>query len=182
MFTLEDKELLVRLAAQAAVALENARLYHMAQMRAQELNAIFESIADGVTQVDHQGTILRENGTARHLREQLQDCIHGKQAIENLLHIPMQRALNGEKTQGFEVSIEDDHNETRQYIVNASPLRSMGTPSGTLHLEHVTNEHTPAEALPTGAVVVWHDVTEARHLLTERRIYAETETRRRFYN
>jgi signal transduction histidine kinase len=175
-FTLEDKELLVGLAAQAAVALENARLYHMAQMRAQELNAIFESIADGVTLVDRQGTILRENGTARHLREQLQDCIHGNQAIENLLHTPALRALNGEKTLGIEVSIEDADNETRQYIINASPLRPMGTPSGTLQLEHATSEQT--EAISTGAVVVWHDVTEARRLQTERHIYAETETRR----
>ena len=47
-FTQEDEALLVGLAAQAAVALENARLYRAAQMRAQELNTIFESIADGI--------------------------------------------------------------------------------------------------------------------------------------
>ncbi len=177
-FTLEDKELLVGLAAQAAVALENAHLYHLVQTRAQELNAIFESIADGVTLVDRQGTILRENGTAWYLREQLENSPHGKQAIENLLHIPALRVLNGEKAQGIEVSIEDAHNETRHYIINASPLRPTGTPSGTLQLERTENELTNADDLPAGAVVVWHDVTEARSLQIERRIYAETETRR----
>jgi two-component system phosphate regulon sensor histidine kinase PhoR len=177
-FTLEDKELLVGLAAQAAVALENARLYHTAQMRAQELNAIFESIADGVTLVDRQGTILRENGTAQLLRTQLQTCVTGERAINDLLHIPAIRALNGEKAQGIEVSIKVAHNETRQYVVNASPLRPMGTPSGTLQLDWVAGKLVQDDDLPTGAVVVWHDVTEARRLLTERRIFAETETRR----
>ena len=67
-FTPEDEEVLVGLAAQAAVALENARLYHAAQVQAQELDAIFESIADGVTLVDDQGGIRRENGAARRTR------------------------------------------------------------------------------------------------------------------
>jgi two-component system phosphate regulon sensor histidine kinase PhoR len=176
-FTPEDKELLVGLAAQAAVALENARLYHTAQMRAQELNAIFESIADGVTLINNHGTILRENRTARLLREQLQEYPHGKQAIDNMLHTPAQRALNGEKAQGIEVTVADGHDESRQYVVHASPLRIMGSSSGTLQFER--SEHTlhNGEAVPTGAVVVWHDVTEARRLLAERRTHAETETR-----
>ncbi len=177
-FTPDDKELLVGLAAQAAVALENARLYHMTQMRAQELNAIFESIADGVTLVDSQGTILRENSTARLLRTQLQQSVHGAQSIENMLHIPAQRALNSEKAQGIEISIEDIDKEKRQYVINASPLRVTSTSSGSLHLDRSECEMKETETLPTGAVVVWHDVTEARRLLSERRIHAETETRR----
>jgi signal transduction histidine kinase len=175
-FTPDDKELLVGLAAQAAVALENARLYHMLQMRAQELNAIFESIADGVTLVDRQGNIRRENSTARHLREQLQASLHGKQAIEDMLHTPALHALNSKVAQNIEVSVEDAHNETRRYIINASPLTTTGTTSGTLHLERTESNQTQTNA--EGAVVVWHDVTEARRLQTERRIHAETETRR----
>jgi two-component system phosphate regulon sensor histidine kinase PhoR len=175
-FTPDDKELLVGLAAQAAVALENARLYHIVQMRAQEFNAIFESITDGVTQVDRQGNIRRENSTARHLREQLQETFQGKQAIEDLLHAPALKALDGETVQGIEVSFTDAHNEVKYYIINVSPLVSIGTPSGTLHLEHVENNLKSGSA--EGAVVVWHDVTEARRLLTERRIHSETETRR----
>ena len=175
-FTPDDKELLVGLSAQAAVALENSRLYHMAQIRAQELKEVFESITDGVTQMNRQGAIVRENATARQLREQLQAGPHGKQAIEILLHIPTMRALNAEEAQGIEVSVEDEHNETRHYIINASPLRSAGTPSGSLRLERSENSQERSNA--DGAVVVWHDVTEARRLLTERRIHAETETRR----
>src|SRR5207247_3559848 len=51
-FTQDDEVLLVGIAAQAAVALENARLYSAAQEQAQELDAIFESIIDGVALVD----------------------------------------------------------------------------------------------------------------------------------
>src|SRR6266571_724366 len=47
-FTPEHEQVLMGLASQASVALENARLYRLTQMRAQELNAIFESITDGV--------------------------------------------------------------------------------------------------------------------------------------
>ncbi len=72
-FTQADEDVLVGLAAQAAVALENARLYHAAQVQAQELDAIFESIADGVTLVDDQGGILRENSAARRMREAVQE-------------------------------------------------------------------------------------------------------------
>ena len=87
-FSDEDEALLAGLAAQAAVALENARLYRASQMQAQELDAIFERIADGVTLLDGHGTLLRENSTARRLREQLHASPKGEQAIEALLHTP----------------------------------------------------------------------------------------------
>ncbi len=176
-FTSEDEALLAGLAAQAAVALENARLYRMAQMRAQELNAIFESIADGVTLVDRQGNILRENGTARRLREQLQGSSNGQQAIESLLHRPALRALNGEDEQGIEVTVEDANKELREYIVNASPLRPATNSSGPLQYEQSAGSSQPPAAA-SGAVVVWHDVTETRRLQIEQREHAETEARR----
>ena len=70
-FTQDDEALLVGIAAQAAVALENARLYSAAQAQAQELDAIFESIIDGVALVDDAGKVLRENKTAHHLLKTL---------------------------------------------------------------------------------------------------------------
>lgn len=175
-FTAEDEELLVGLAAQAAVALENARLYRTAQMRAQQLDAIFESIADGVTLVDRRGNILRENGTARHLRELLDTCPEGERSEEALLHAPAQRALNGETVQDSTTVVVDSGNETREYLVNASPLRQPITSSGSLSELH--DSTNPAQDTVSGAVVVWHDVTETRRLLIERQIFAETEARR----
>src|SRR6185312_12888217 len=67
-FSADDETLLVGLATQAAIALENARLYRAARAQAQELDAIFESISDGITLVDRQGHMLRENAAARRLR------------------------------------------------------------------------------------------------------------------
>ena len=157
-FTQDDEALLVGLAAQAAVALENARLYRLAQRRAQELNAIFESIADGVTVMDHQRTIVRENGAARQLREQLKDTPEGERVVEALLYTPARHALNGEAVVDLPLSVVDSHNETREYLVNASPLRLLAT--GHLSQKNDTT-NTPQNGI-FGAVVTWHDVTERR--------------------
>ena len=171
-FTPDDEMLLVALAAQAAVAIENARLYAAAQMRAQELNAIFESIADGITLIDQHGNMLRENQNARHLREQLAQSADGPHALEALLHTPAHHALNGEIEHDLSVTVVDEQKELREYIVNASPL----------HLPHRSTPASPAEnetqTHVLGAVVVWHDITESRRLIVERRVHAETEARR----
>jgi len=177
-FTQDDEALLVGLAAQAAIALENARLYRTAQMRAQELDAIFESIADGVTLVDPNGRIVRENRSAQRLRESLGDTPESEQAARALLHAPAQHALSGTPGQDNAVTVVDTHQETHEYIVTASPLRPLSTSSGPL----LRSEHTAngSQSSVSGAVVVWHDVTEARRLLIEQRIHAETEARRAF--
>ncbi len=157
-FTRDDEALLVGLAAQAAVALENAQLYRLAQRRAQELNAIFESIADGVTVMDHQRTIVRENGAARRLREQLKDTPEGERVVEALLYTPARHALNGKAVEDLPLSVVDSHNETREYLVNATPLRLLTT--GPLSQKNDTM-NTPQNGV-FGAVVTWHDATERR--------------------
>ncbi len=176
-FTKEDEVLLVGLAAQASIALENARLYRAAQMRARELNAIFESIADGVALVDNEGNILRENSIARHLRELLKESPEGQHTTTTVFQAPARYALNGELVQGVAVTVVDDaRKEWHEYTVNATPLRVPNTLSSPLS----QNANQPAGDQETisGAVVVWRDVTEARRLLIERRIHAETEARR----
>ncbi len=156
-FTAEDEMLLVGLAAQATVALENARLYRTMQMRVQELNAIFESIADGVTLVNGQEQILRENKTARRLREQVQGSPESAQIMEALLHIPAHTALSNEGVQNTTVTLHDLYHEVREYLVTASPLY-LSPHSGSLSRH--ASENSPAGH--AGAVVVWHDVTERR--------------------
>ncbi|HEY6410065.1 MAG TPA: GAF domain-containing protein, partial [Ktedonobacteraceae bacterium] len=175
-FTQEDETLLVGLAAQAAVALENARLYRAAQMRAWELNAIFESITDGIALVDNQGNILRENSTARRLRELLKARSEDQHATAAIFRTPTHYNPNSELAQGIEVTVVDEHKERRDYTVNTTPLRVPNTLSGPL--PHIADQHTSDQEIISGAVVVWHDVSEARRLLIERRIHAETEVRR----
>jgi two-component system phosphate regulon sensor histidine kinase PhoR len=184
-FTQDDEALLVGIAAQAAIALENARLYSSAQEQAQELDAIFESIIDGVALVDDEGKVLRENKTAHQLLKAL-----GKntEVAENLLRRVAAYALNGDIDMSIPITVIDGSKEEHEYLVSASPLRQPTAGSGPLPaveespvLEsdmqantRTTNSHN----VPNGAVVVWHDVTEARKLLLERQAHAETEARR----
>jgi signal transduction histidine kinase len=175
-FTHEDEIVLAGLAAQAAVALENVQWYRTAQMRAQELDAIFESIADGVTLVDPQGNMLRENGAARRLRERLQGTPEGGQTAEALLSTPARRALSGDAVQESTVRVDDQCSETREYLVTASPLGLPTSPADLLSPGEGSTDH--ARHPVAGAVVIWRDVTESRRLLIEQRVHVETEARR----
>jgi len=161
-FTQEDEIMLVGLAAQAAVALENVRWYRTARMRAQELDVVFESIADGVTLVDSQGKMVRENEAARQLRERLQKAPEGERATEAFLHAAAQSALSGEMMQERMIRVDDQHGETREYLVTASPLRLLPPPAAAEGGDH---ESCPASIV--GAVVVWHGETEARRALLQ---------------
>ncbi|GAC1398075.1 MAG: hypothetical protein NVSMB49_05220 [Ktedonobacteraceae bacterium] len=172
IFTHDDEMLLVALATQAAVAIENARLYAAVHMRAQELNAIFESITDGITLVDQQGNTLRENQNARHLRELLATSADGTHALEALLHAPARHALHGEMEHDVSVTVVDEQKELREYVVNASPLRPSQVSTDISQVENGTQKSV------SGAVIVWRDVTETRRLMIERRVHVETEARR----
>ncbi len=188
-FTQEDETLLVGLAAQAAVALEHARLYRMAELRAQELDATVERIADGVTLVDEHGTILRDNTAARRLREELERQPAGAQALQSLLHGPARRALSGQTQEAVAVVLQDGQQQRRVYVVTASPLRlprltldppALNQPALQDNGGKGTPPQRPAETSRgvSGAVVVWHDSTQEEQLLVEQRLRAETEARR----
>jgi signal transduction histidine kinase/GAF domain-containing protein len=184
-FTHDDEVLLVGLAAEAAVALENARLYSSAQAQAQELDAIFESIADGIALVDDEGRILRENRTAHRLLKALGN---DAESTEELLRTAASHALGGEGEQSMPVTVVDAAKEAREYHVSASPLRQPAAGSGPLKEQEVHDTSRSSkqrvsltsnpQELPSGAVVVWHDVTEAHRLLQERQAHAETEAQR----
>ncbi len=173
-----DEDILVGLAAQASVAIENARLYHATQAQAQELQAIFESIADGVTLVDLNGRIVRENLSARNLRQRLDNSVEGKQSLEKLLHAPARRALMGIGEQDHSVSVYDEHNDHREYVIHASPLHTVSSTLGENSTQQLEGYYQPRPV--SGAVVVWHDVTEVRRLQYERRLYEQAEAQRVF--
>ena len=174
-FNEEDESLLVGLATEAAIALENARLFSAAQTQARELDTIFESITDGIALVDEDGQVVRENRTARRLRERLESSEKEAPQRSQTARWPWQQPANRDSEQGEQVAIADESREIREYLVNTAPLRTSsvslagdsGNPAG----------DTSAGTL-SGAVVVWHDVTEAHRLLNERQAHAETEARR----
>jgi signal transduction histidine kinase/GAF domain-containing protein len=170
-FSDEDEMLLVGLASQAAVAVENERLYRSAQMHAQELQAVVDSSADGITQIDGNGQIVRENLAAKQLREHLLHEREGEQALDQIFFAPARLALDEKMEQQRSVTVHYE-GEDHEYLVTASPLRSPHV-SGRLPDE----SHQPLRVM-IGTVVVLHEVTEIRHLLFERQRHAETEVQR----
>ncbi len=161
-FTAEDERLLQGLAAQAATAIENARLYRSARSQAQELDVIFESIADGVTLTKANGEIIRENTVARTLRESL--AAEGGDASSVL-------------TQAFAhattISVEPQSGERRAYLVSMTPARADADEN-----DPVTGADADEGSDDGERVVVWHDVTETQQLIEERRARADAEARR----
>jgi signal transduction histidine kinase len=172
-FTHDHEMLIVGLAAQAATALENAHLYHMTQMRAQELNAIFEGISDGVVLVDPQGQVLRENKAAQHIQEVLQAHNQEKQALSQLLTLPARQASTQDHVYENTVSILDEQGDCHDYLVKAAPLYAFRS-----SLTSIGPDAKQAEKTFFGTVITWHDVSEARRLIAERRAYAESESHR----
>ncbi len=175
-FTEEDERLLVGLASQAATALENARLYSAAQSRARELDVIFDSISDGISLVDLDGEVIRENRAARELRIQLADRPDGAFA-------PFQRLVA--RATGQEplddpapatesvLRITTGQNERREYLLSAAPVRGAASSARSRR----ANDPAPADSI-IGAVLVWRDVTEAHQLIAERRAREDADAQR----
>jgi two-component system phosphate regulon sensor histidine kinase PhoR len=167
-FTENDERLLMGLAAQAATALENAQLYQAAHAQAQELDVIFESIADGVALVDAQGQTIRENGAAKTLR-----VASAPSAPDTPLDLTPTGARHS-LIERVEVA-----GEPREYAISINPVNPADGVADTAApaVDGASQDAgTPGNGR-AGAVVVWHDVTEAQQLIVERRALVEAEAR-----
>jgi PAS domain S-box-containing protein len=91
-FRQEDELLLMNLASQTALALERARLARLMELRDRQLPAVLDRRADGVPLLDIHGSLVRENGAARQVRERLQDTSEGEQAVAVRLQEAERRA------------------------------------------------------------------------------------------
>ncbi|MGO8946136.1 MAG: ATP-binding protein [Ktedonobacterales bacterium] len=182
-FTQSDEAVLQALAAQAAVVLENARLYQAAQDQAEELSTVFESIADAVVVYDPEGHIAQENHAA--------DAVRRLLAFQNTTEAAEQSSspdvLMSYPTD-VPVTLRDELGEQRDFLVSASRLRPTSTtstalsralessPTGDDGRTSGAGDDRDAEAI--GTVVVWHEVTEARKLLSEQLARSEAEAQR----
>ena len=175
-FTAEDEALLTGLAAQASVALENARLYRAAQAQARELDTIFESIGDGIAVVDDRGGVLRENAAARHLRERLERTRGAAAVRDTLREAARAGGRAGSDAGGMPIAVEETQGEARDFVITVSPLAASEAPAGNPQgsITGPDAAHVPSSA----TVVVWHDVTTARRLDQERLARADAEARR----
>lgn len=188
-FTEHDEELLQGLAAQASVALENARLYQEATLQGRELDAIFESISDGIMVVDPEGHPLRENQAARRIRERLAQS--GTSGSFTRAELSTLLAHSGPTS----LTVPDGQGESREYVLTAAPLQAAPEPTRQMapsppltrarnrpdipHGEPIRDEGGESPVANTGAmVIVAHDITATRRLFEERRARAEAESRR----
>lgn len=175
-FTADDETLLKALAAQAAVTLDNARLYHNAQSQAEELNAVFESISDAVMVYNHQGDLLHENHSATNMRDILDQPAGGSPVADVLNGLTADHDSIGSQGAYVAFSLPDIYGETREYVVNVSPLQALTSDE---NLAVLTQEPDAGEEPAAGGtVVVWHEVTETRKLLAEQQARAEADSRR----
>ncbi|GCE06531.1 sensor histidine kinase [Dictyobacter aurantiacus] len=130
---------------------------HDEQTSLQLLNAIFQSIHDGVTLFDTQQHIVRENRPANLLRSRLEQSPQGRQALQALLYAPACQALRGHHQQDISVTIVNERSEQSEYLVTASPLYQQAYVAQ--HPRRHTSRSTPETMTIGGAAVAWHDIT-----------------------
>ena len=173
-FTAEHEALLTGLAAQASVALENARLYEQARARAEELEAILDNMVDGVALHNARGELVRQNRAARLIAASsgtsiatllMQEEAGASLCAADDTQLPLEewparRALAGETIRGADLRVVWDSGVEWELNVSAAPL------------------HGPNQAIE-GTVTVFRDVTVQRRQEREARLYAEAEDRRR---
>ncbi len=173
-FTQDDEALLNGLAAQAMVALENARMFRTEIAQAKELDTIFENISDGVLLVNERGEALRENNAAKLLRSTiLNDAgedIHAKFEI-----IPAKKTIKDGSYQSEPIVFEDASGVLREFSVSATRFELEDTESLLARRAHKLNG---AQIQTLGVVIMWHDVTEIRRLLEEQKARASAEARK----
>jgi GAF domain-containing protein len=138
-FSPAERDLLEHLAAQATVSLENLRLQELMHKTEQELRAILEGVADGVTAEDHDGRLVYVNAAAMRLLspeagdDPLAVPVGETMARLNLTdetgapvppgRLPARRALTGEEPEPLVVrSCQTATGETRWSRLKATPL------------------------------------------------------------
>lgn len=166
LFTETQKNLLAAFANQAAVAIENARLFESVRSSLAEvtelknlMDDVFASIASGVltTNLDHHITL--SNSVAEMLLGQSQDELSG----QSVNKIPIFKAINlqryltrvcqsNQQMRGLQFKLQLPESSQRYFRFNLAPL-------------------IDADNEILGAAIVMEDVTETRHLEAQRRLF-----------
>jgi PAS domain S-box-containing protein len=150
-FRAQDRELLSLLSAQAALAIENARLFGEVSRGKTEWENTFDSISDLVAVLDMEGRIVRANRTLlRRLGRPLERVL--RQTCTDLFGddgaawggCPHQRAVRQEGPVGLEV---EDARLGGSYAVSVFPVRDAeGQILGTVHIARDITEQKAIHA------------------------------------
>jgi two-component system, NtrC family, sensor kinase len=130
----EDMALLSAVAAQAATALENGRLYRQLRTKADELERmrqfsenILESLNDGLAVLDRDGRVIRWNRQMEELYGVRHEAAVG-QRLDSLFDPGLVDTIRGTSTEGaayYRIPMSTRHTPPRRLLVNvgATPLR-----------------------------------------------------------
>jgi PAS domain S-box-containing protein len=166
LFTETEKNLLAAFANQAAVAIENARLFKSVQITLTEvtelknlLDDVFASIASGVITTDLEQRITLTNSVAETILGESRENLFGKKVN----HIPLFNEIN---IPHYLSSVhQSDHQIMGLQINIDSPQR------GSLHLRFNLSPLKDASGTTLGVAIVMEDVTETRRLEAQRRLF-----------
>jgi PAS domain S-box-containing protein len=143
----EDMALLAAVAAQAATAIENGRLYRQLTVKASELDRmrefsenILESLNDGIAVVDRDDRVVRWNRRLEELYGVRHEEAVGRRLDEifDAVFFTVLRSARSESPEGaafYRVPLQTRHDTSRRLLVNvaATPLRdSDGAIAGTI--------------------------------------------------
>jgi PAS domain S-box-containing protein len=180
--TSEDLGLLSAVAAQAATAIENGRLYRQLHLKASELDRlrafnenILESLDDGLLVVGLDDRVIRWNQALERVYGITRAAALG-QPIDQLFDAPFLDALRAARQaqpQGatlFRIPLATrDARAGGRVLVNVTlvPLQAVVGASGDAAL---ANAHAMRAAVEVGTIVILEDITERAHLEEQLRI------------
>jgi PAS domain S-box-containing protein len=144
-FTAAEMDLLSTLASQAAVLVENARLFQMAEGGRRRLAAILTSTSDAVLVTDREGVLLLINPAA----EQTLGLKTGDVVNTNVADVPLEPAL---------VRVLTESIDKEEHLVEEVPLPN----NRTLYASASTIMNADEDNI--GRVVVMRDVTHFKQL------------------
>ena len=166
LFTETEKDLLAAFANQAAVAIENARLFESVRQTLSEvtelknlMDDVFASIISGVVTTDLEQTITLTNSVAENILGDIRANLLGKKVSQ----IPLFDQIN----------ISQYLTKVRQFNHQIKGLQfDLQTPQGdSLNLRFNLSPLKDAEGTIFGTAIVMEDVTETHRLEAQRRLF-----------
>lgn len=157
LFTEVEKDLLAAFANQAAIAIDNARLFESVERTLSEvtelknlLNDVFASITSGVITTDMENRITLTNDVAATILNDDQTNLIGM----NVNQVPLLEEINiphylvkvlqfKQQIMGLQFNLQTNSRDTIHLRLNLSPLRNMSgnTFGATIVIEDVTETH-----------------------------------------
>ena len=166
LFTETEKDLLAAFANQAAVAIENARLFESVQNSLAEvtelknlLDDVFASIASGVITTDLEHRITLTNSVAETILGESRTNLFGKKVD----HIPLFNEIN---IPSYLSSVHQSNHQIMGLQFNPKSFKR-----GSLHLRLNLSPLKDASDTTLGVAIVMEDVTETRRLEAQRRLF-----------